>query len=187
MRRVLCAAALAACASSLPARADTFQIPESGEIDVVGPFGANSAIDGTLSLTVTGGEYIGPPANPITGPFYSWQVVVTSYLAQIGECFANEIGVHCTRNFGDQPIVFIFASSPTTGSFGLGTQIEEMPFSSDFTPLEVSVFLTVPNGFVVTDGIDVTPIPNSTALLITGLAFLWLCRVLRRQSIPSFR
>jgi hypothetical protein len=143
-----------------PSSASIFHLAP-GQYEVLGDFGPDLAITGTISslsfsATVNPGIY-----DPFSGPFFGYLATATVNSAHLSECAFSQAQSFCGRAIQNQP-TFVVTDFDHNGS---GDML--VLFSASVTNMAVSnpdIGITLPDGFTVT----AIPEPSTWAMLLLG-------------------
>src|ERR1700722_12959307 len=168
--RIVVVAALVALFTSNSVRAETFQVTPGqyyvvGDFPVIGSFGF---ITGSLSYSIVGGgtPLPGLPYDPLFGPFYGYFISLQANDGQVQGCAFSQADSMCGRGLRNLPIFDVtdidLDGRGILNIFGGASVTNE-------TPIELAIFVSLPNGFTI-ESMSAVPEPSTWAMLLIGFA-----------------
>jgi hypothetical protein len=179
MRKFVFAALATLLVLSAPARGAQFQV-ENGSYFVLGDFGPDGHIVGTVSFQIaSGGTLIpGSVTDPLNGPYWGYSIdVVANSFGRVQGCSSSQLGAMCGRTLVNTPAFDVFDADGD----GIGHLFVSGGASifGPTTPIDLDVFISLPPGFTVATVVAV-PELSTWAMLLIG--FLGIgCATYRRQ------
>lgn len=173
-------AIFSACFISSAARAVTIQV-SPGQYDVFGPFipfdiGPNflGFVEGGVSFSILGGGDPLPGLNydPLVGPFFGYDLSVGANEAFIEGCAFSQLDSLCGRFLTNQPEFQVVETTPGKGELSISDDVQ----LTNVTPLDLAVFVTLPDGFTI-ENVAAVPELSTWAMLLIGFVGIGFTRL----------